>query len=142
MKRVRSKAKISAKRQERENKKKEKEKNSPLPPLTRWISLIVDAMAREKKIDDQQPYLLRYASCLPCGCTKGTALRITIVGLLAAVMMALTVVVLCGVGIVVALLQWKHENCIFFEIFSRLCTHTCTFEGTRFSFRNKYLLYA
>jgi hypothetical protein len=102
----------------RENKKNKKNKGNDFIKLNKirddadYLEVLqarlnygFDAMAREKKIDDQQPYLLRYASCLRCGCTKGTALRITIVGLLAAVMMALTVVVLCGVGIVVALLQ-------------------------------------
>ena len=64
-----------------------------------------EAMARQR-VDEQQPYLLRawYACWLRCGCTKGMALLVLIVGLLALVMMSMTVLVLRGIGIVVALL--------------------------------------
>ena len=55
--------------------------------------------------EEKQPYPLQlwYMAAGTCGCSKGTALLMLIVGLLAMVTIALTVMVLRGIGIVLAL---------------------------------------
>lgn len=64
----------------------------------------LEAMARAKN-DEKQPYplIVWYKAAGKCGCSKGTALLLLIVGLLALVTVALTVLVLRGIGIVLAL---------------------------------------